>query len=206
MSAGLNQITSLDVSANIALEELYFSNNQLTSLDVSTNSALEILNCNDNQLTSLDVSAINALAELYCNDNQLTSLNIANGNNANWYYFDATNNTALTCIEVDAAIVGTSPTDWYKDAGATYNVNCGALSVDDFSLNTVSIYPNPTTSVLNIKMESNLKHATIYSVLGTKVLETTSKNITTSNLSKGIYLLKIEDENGFVSSKRFIKQ
>ncbi|MGB0981339.1 MAG: T9SS type A sorting domain-containing protein, partial [Winogradskyella sp.] len=59
---------------------------------------------------------------------------------------------------------------------------------------------------LNIKMNSNLKRATIYSVLGAKVLETTSKTITTSNLKNGMYLIKIETENGSISTKRFIKQ
>lgn len=64
----------------------------------------------------------------------------------------------------------------------------------------------PTTSILNIKMNSNLKRATIYSILGSKILETTSNNIEVSNFKSGIYLLKIEDENGSISTKRFMKE
>jgi hypothetical protein len=99
-----NQLTSLDVSKNLALKNLGLVKNQLTSLDVSKNSALEILICNDNQLTSLDVSKNSALKDLRvtgnqlssldvsknsvlerleCNDNQLTSLNV-NGNPQLW--------------------------------------------------------------------------------------------------------------------------
>ena len=72
-----NQLTSLDVSKNTALEILFCSDNQLTSLDVSKNTALTELDCTYNQLTGLDVSKNTALEELYCSENQLTSLNIS---------------------------------------------------------------------------------------------------------------------------------
>ena len=61
-----NQLKSLDVSRNKALEYLWCSRNQLTSLDVSQNSVLIQLHCYDNQLTSLDVSHNNLLERLYC--------------------------------------------------------------------------------------------------------------------------------------------
>ncbi|QRM88141.1 T9SS type A sorting domain-containing protein [Lacinutrix sp. WUR7] len=82
------------------------------------------------------------------------------------------------------------------------------LGVSTFQLNEneIKIYPNPTSSVLNIKMKNNLKQATVYSVLGAKVLETKSSTINTSNLNTGMYLITIEDENGSVATKRFIKQ
>ena len=73
-----NQLTSLDVSKNPALEWLECHRNQLTSLDVSKNPALTDLNCNGNQLTSLDVSKNPALKWLDCTDNQLTSLDVRN--------------------------------------------------------------------------------------------------------------------------------
>ncbi|WP_405562327.1 leucine-rich repeat protein [Polaribacter sp. Asnod6-C07] len=203
----INQLTSLDVTNNINLEFLTLYINQLTSLDVSNNTVLEQLHCSNNQLTSLDVSNNRALTRLSCAINQLTSLNVANGNNSNIVTasFYAGTNPNLTCVTVDD--VAYSDANWTNiDAQTSFSTNCGALSVDDFSLNTVSIYPNPTTSVLNIKMDSNLKRATIYSVLGIKILETSSKNITTSNLKRGIYLIKIEDEDGSISSKRFMKE
>ncbi|WP_452225778.1 T9SS type A sorting domain-containing protein [Lacinutrix cladophorae] len=200
-----NPITSLDVSSNIYLESLFSIDNQLASLDVSTNTSLSRLDCSNNQLTSLDVSANTALTELSCINNQLTSLNIANGNNANITTMNASQNTNLTCIEVDAAIVGTSPAAWLKDATATYSLDCGALSVEDFSLNTVSIYPNPSTSVLNIKMNQGLKQATIYSMLGKQVLRTQNNNMDVSSLPNGMYIIKMEAKNGNVFTKQFIK-
>ena len=46
------QLTSLDVSNNTALTELYLIDSQLTSLDVNENIALTWLNCANNQLTA----------------------------------------------------------------------------------------------------------------------------------------------------------
>ena len=92
------------------------------------------------------------------------------------------------------------------DMGA-YEYN-SSLGIDDVDLvkNQIKLYPNPTSSILNIEMKSNLKQATIYNVLGAEVLNTSTKSINTSNLKSGMYLLKIEDENGSVSTKRFIKR
>ena len=72
-----NQLTSLDVSKNIELEELWCSENQLTKLDVGNNPMLTLLFCNGNQLTKLNVSGCKKLENLYCYGNQLTSLDVS---------------------------------------------------------------------------------------------------------------------------------
>ena len=104
-----NQLTSLDVSANTALTELYCLSNQLTSLDVSANTALTVLDCSSNSLTSLDVSANTALTELWCGYNQLTSLDVSANTALTtlWCYYnqleslDVSANTALMVLECD---------------------------------------------------------------------------------------------------------
>ena len=77
------------------------SDNQLTSLDVSKNTALESLSCSNNNLTILDVSKNTALNWLLCYNNQLTSLDISNGNNSNLRYLNFQNNLDLSCVTVD---------------------------------------------------------------------------------------------------------
>ncbi len=76
LQCGSNQLTTLDVSQNIALTYLYCLNNQLSSLDLSNNIALEYLNCSNNQLTTLDVSQKAFFETLYCYMNQLESLDV----------------------------------------------------------------------------------------------------------------------------------
>jgi hypothetical protein len=82
-----NQLTSLDVSQNTALEHLWCWNNQLTSLNVSQNIALITLNCWDNPISNLDVSNNTVLEDLSLLD-------------CNLYFLDVSNNTALTLLYV----------------------------------------------------------------------------------------------------------
>ena len=71
-----NQLTSLDVTQNTALQELRCYENRLTSLDVSQNAALQGLYCSDNELTRLDVRQNTALVALSCYENRLTELDV----------------------------------------------------------------------------------------------------------------------------------
>ena len=68
-----NQLTSLDVSKNTALIELYCYNNQLTSLELSN--CIELLNliCCNNKLTSLNVADCIELTLLNCHTNKFTT-------------------------------------------------------------------------------------------------------------------------------------
>jgi hypothetical protein len=79
LSCNINQLTSIDVSSNKALRWLYCEKNKLTSLNVSDNTELNILSCSENQLTRLDVSACTALTELWCSKNSITNLNVSVG-------------------------------------------------------------------------------------------------------------------------------
>ncbi|MDO6597745.1 choice-of-anchor Q domain-containing protein [Oceanihabitans sp. 2_MG-2023] len=92
------------------------------------------------------------------------------------------------------------------DMGAYESVS--TLSTTDFELNTneISLYPNPTSSILNIKSKQDVETVTIYSVLGKKVLKAETKTIDVSNLSQGIYIMKIITKDNSETVKRFIKK
>ena len=138
-----NQLTSLDLSQNIALiglicgEPLGSGGNLLTSLDVSQNTNLDILYVQGNQLTSLDVSNNPLLNWFRCDNNQLTSLDVRNGNNTNLntanYHFNTTNNPQLTCINVDDPVYSTA-TWTYIDPQHYFSNNCNTTSIQDPSL------------------------------------------------------------------------
>ena len=114
-----NQLTSLDVSKNSALDYLSCYGNQLTSLDVSGCTSLTTLNCYSNSLTSLDVSKNTALTWLYCENNQLTSLDVSGctalirlecfGNQLT--SLDVTKNTKLQSLNCDPSV---TVTGWPK--------------------------------------------------------------------------------------------
>jgi hypothetical protein len=80
------------------------------------------------------------------------------------------------------------------------------LDVQDFDFkNEFTIYPNPTTAVINIKMKASLKNAEIYNLQGQKIIGSKNKMINVSKLASGMYVLQIEDVNGITQAKRFIK-
>jgi Leucine-rich repeat (LRR) protein len=74
---GANKLTNLDISNNSHLRELLCDGNQLTQLDISNNTALVRLFCSGNPITSLDASQNTAITELYCNENQLAGLDFS---------------------------------------------------------------------------------------------------------------------------------
>ena len=81
-------------------------------------------------------------------------------------------------------------------------------SVQDTSLNTVSVYPNPTKNVLNISGIDNLQSYRIFNLLGKEILAKTeiqNNSIDVSNLKKGVYFITIKDENN-TYTKKFIKR
>lgn len=112
--------------------------------------------------------------------------------NGHWYHFDGVLddigmwNRALTSSEIEIL----------------YNEN--SLGIDDELLaQGISLYPNPVSDILTIDSEIPLTKVEIYSVLGRKVKEVDSdfKSIPTSNLSNGVYVVRIFSENGLVTKK-----
>jgi Secretion system C-terminal sorting domain len=87
------------------------------------------------------------------------------------------------------------------------------LSVDDFEQrNSLSLYPNPSNSVLNVEFSSNISQGKveIFDLLGKQVFTQSivSNNFTeidVTNWETGLYLVKISSENG-EETKRFIKK
>ncbi len=80
------------------------------------------------------------------------------------------------------------------------------LSSQDFNVNVLkaTIYPNPTSDNFTIEMENEVKAVEIYSIQGQKVMNSTSKNIDVSNLSKGMYLVRIEDSNNAIATQKLV--
>jgi len=78
LDCGDNNLTTLDLSQNTALLELYCYDNQIESLDLSANTALQVLDCRNNQILNLDVSSNTELYYLSCPFNEMVSLNVQN--------------------------------------------------------------------------------------------------------------------------------
>jgi hypothetical protein len=100
--------------------------------------------------------------------------------------------------------------------GATINIIAGTLDAQpqtlgtndvEFANNTISLYPNPAQEVLNVSSANSITKIEVYDLLGKKVASNNNaKNINVAALGKGVYVVKVAQENGSVVAKRFIKQ
>lgn len=87
-----------------------------------------------------------------------------------------------------------------------YNLD-GLLSSDTFVLDNFNIYPNPTSDILNITLDSDLilQEVIIYNSLGQIVKKSNKTKIDVSSLSKGMYHTEVKTDKGKASKKIIIK-
>ncbi|MFV0571595.1 MAG: T9SS type A sorting domain-containing protein [Xanthomarina gelatinilytica] len=205
LECGETGLSTLDVSNNTNLSHLDCRGNNLTTLDLSNNIALDRLDCYFNGLTELDLSANSNLTILWCSNNDLTSLNVANGNNTSVTYFNTTLNPSLTCIQVDDATY--SSANWTNiDATTSFNEDCSSMSVSDFDLNTISIYPNPANNSIYVKHNGEIINYSINTITGQLIKKgTLDATIHLKQLPNGVYLLSLYTTNGHKIIKKIIK-
>jgi len=215
-----SQLTELDVSQNLNLELLICSNNPLETLDVSANLQLWNLDIGSTAITTLDLSSNINLKEFYGGNNELEVLKINNGYNHKITLMFTEGNSPLMCIQVDDENA-TYPEcgewlpieGWCIDPWTSYSENC-KLGIDDSKQNGFTLYPNPVSSALIVSSAKNGSAnlvAEIFTMEGkailSKILEFKKQaSIDVSNFPQGMYLLKLEDDNGNVEVRKFIKQ
>ena len=143
------------------------------------------------------------LSNFNCSNNVLTNLNVANGSNLDILDFNATSNLDLNCIQIDDGF--TPPITWLKDASATYNEDCANLSTNEFIAETVIIYPNPAENELHIQSTVPIQKVEVFNLLGQQILESKATTIDISNLTEGLYLVKVFN-NGKESTYKILKK
>lgn len=231
----LNQLTTLDLSNNTALEILWCFDNQLSILDLNNNTALEVLLCGYNNLTSLNFTNCSNLKILLCGENDLSNLNLTsnslleevnlsqnqlifldvrNGNNTAITSFTSSSNPDLTCIFVEDPVF--SEENWARDPTSTFvetQQECDVLGLPEITKLQVNLFPNPVREQLTIVFNNFTKGARVklYDLNGKIVLNfKLLKNetpIDVSHLHSGLYLLKIKQDfsNNNISTFKIIK-
>ena len=92
----------------------------------------------------------------------------------------------------------------------TYEIDTSTLGTVNFenNSNNLLIYPNPTSSIINIEFKNAelANKIIIYSYTGQKILEENDlESVNLENLNKGIYFVKVEGSNGGNYVKKIIK-
>lgn len=83
------------------------------------------------------------------------------------------------------------------------------IGVSENLIDGLVIYPNPTSSILNVEANSVIDSVQVINLLGQSLMMVSSEDfkvqINTSNISAGNYFVKITSENN-VTVKRFVKK
>jgi|TARA_B110000305_G_scaffold217884_1_gene257587 hypothetical protein len=92
----------------------------------------------------------------------------------------------------------------YGNVGSTFSVN-------DLKPTSISVYPNPSNDLINIKLDDNqLSKIELYDITGKllfkKNLKANNYVLNIANYPSGIYLLKIFNQNSMFINKKVIKK
>lgn len=101
-------------------------------------------------------------------------------------------------LDIMSASLSDNKIAWYEN---------NTLEISKNETFNIKIYPNPTNGMLNVKAEKAISKISVYNILGQRI-EVTSENdqIDLSNADSGVYLLKIEDENGNSQTFKILKK
>ena len=141
-------------------------------------------------------------------------LNITNDHNTSKSNIDTDNFTKNTLvftpsgsfivIYVRAPLAVDSDNEVFFDNIELYET--ASLSVNDVFSSKISIYPNPANEFVQISTSETITGIEIYNLIGKKVISSsklTNNKIDVSNLSKGVYVLKVMS-NDLVGSRKII--
>ena len=125
-------MSTIDISQCINLENILSAYSGLTSLDVSQNTNLKYLSCWNNYITTLDLSQNPNLVSVQCHYNNLAELNLKNIDPSTCGMV-ASNNPNLTCIEVDDVAAATAA--WIGiDSQTSFSESCGIIPVTSIAV------------------------------------------------------------------------
>jgi uncharacterized repeat protein (TIGR02543 family) len=217
-----NGYTSIDLSENLALKTLFFSDSNITSLDVSKNieltslyslessdlaslnikgaSALTYLECTWSKLTSLDVSGNPELTHLNVWHNKLALLSDV-GKNTKLTYLNANNNN-LTTLDVsrnialthlDIGVNNFSSLDVSKNPELEY-LDCAASN-----LTSLDVSKNPKLTTL-ICQSNKLNLLDVSANSEMQVLYCDNNNLVSLDISKNPKLGGLQCNNNSLKS------
>lgn len=87
-------------------------------------------------------------------------------------------------------------------------VGCGTLATEDFSIQSVAVYPNPSTGTIHFNNKNALISVEVFGIQGTKITSvplSEGENTLTLDLSSGMYFLKFNSTESSVIEKLIVK-
>ena len=129
----------------------------------------------------------------------------------------SSNDNAVAYIQDNGCDIGTGGfAYWYTGSGYLIRMNFGpaawviGTAINDVKNSQFNVFPNPTNGLFTIELDVNEKYdVSVNNVLGQTVFTTTTNgmntNIDLSSFDKGIYTIKLKDENAIYTEKVIVE-
>jgi len=210
-------LNNLDITNNLMLEQLNISLNftggfftsPITYIDLSSNIQLISVLISGSFITHFDITNnINIGGLELKHMDELTYVNLKNDNNENLGWLQLVDNENLGCVQVDdplAAIEGIDPPydNWVIENNPIITDDCN-LGIKEYLAKGIVFYPNPVKNIIQISSNDlQIIGIEVYNTLGKKVLSKKGaiSQLNLSGLATGLYLVKIQTENGELVKK-----
>ena len=200
-SEGTLNISGLELkpSSNYTINETQVSK-ELTSIGLNGNDGTESMEKVYSSTTDLE-DFVGTITYNYV-DSEMNSLT----HDASMYVYGSTSSAWSEYLDTDSAEFKVTST--FTTPLQIKQVTVGApnsLSIEDAMATGIRIYPNPSSSVINVDYSEDLQ-LTLFNVLGQQILSSSSKTINISNLDKGTYILSAKDSNNNINNFKIIKR
>jgi predicted outer membrane repeat protein len=133
-----------------------------------------------------------------------------NNYNLRWTNFPQSGSGKSACIDGGNPLSTIDPDGTVSDIGALYYDQGNITSIGTNNANEIAVYPNPVQNTLNIKGIADFELLTISDLSGAVVEQHNSMDsfaqINVGNLTPGLYILQISNQNGELITKKFIKK
>lgn len=197
-SGGTLNVSGLELSpsSDYTINETQVSK-ELTAVLLDETPAME-------KVYSLNADIENFLGTISYNyvDSEMNGLS----HDASMYVYDTTSSEWTEYLDTDSADYTVTST--FDSPIQINQVTVGApnsLAVEDIIAMGIRIYPNPSSSVINVDYHEDLQ-LTLFNVLGQQVMSSNSKSINISNLDQGTYILRAKDSNNTINNFKIIKR
>ncbi len=206
-------ITSLNLSNNPNLENVYLQNNLLQNINFGNLYYVKNLYCEDNQITTLDLNNFQNLEVLSCSNNNLTNLKLKNFKSEQYVNFSGNPNLAYVCCDPEQLVYIRNQALLNGNYDTVVDSECSSqnffLGTDEVSNNDskISIFPNPVKDYISIDTKAIIDAISIFDINGRQInsFEKVANKIDVSTIEKGVYFLKATINNEFQTLK-FIKE
>jgi hypothetical protein len=168
-----------------------------TQIGIPTGVSNEIITTNDSGLNQIFEDFNVFYYDLWCS----SCSNIPTLNRVYNIVCDCDATTLLLVLNNYTSVIEPNQTEL---ASAYY-----LLGNESFDANKPSIYPNPFSTSFSIQTKATILHYGVFDVTGKQIINTASKSALDNQvqqLTSGIYVLKLQSENGEIFNHKLIKQ